>query len=86
MTNGTNAAKLSVSLPSDLKAFADRYRRDHGLESRSEVIRVALEALRQAELAHAYAAHAAEAEHDPEQAYWLEAGVADGIEPDEAEW
>ncbi len=77
--------KVSISLPDDLLAYAERYRQSHGLSSRSEVLVQALRVLREAELAEGYRALAADyqARHDP----LVDALGAEGLEPsDETNW
>jgi Arc/MetJ-type ribon-helix-helix transcriptional regulator len=48
--------KLSVSLPDDDVEFVDRYAHQHGIETRSAVLRRALALLRALELGDQYAA------------------------------
>jgi len=48
--------KLSVSLPDEDVEFIDRYASEHGIESRSGVVRRALALLRATELGEDYAA------------------------------
>ena len=48
------AEKLSISLPTGLVGFIERYRVMHAMKSRSQVIGEALELLRQRELEMAY--------------------------------
>ena len=78
--------KLSVSLPPDLVAFVDAFRRDHGVATRSEVIARALEALRTADLERAYRDHARAWDHDPDRDFWDEAAVADALDDGESRW
>lgn len=68
--------KLSISLPATLVAFVESYKVARGCKSRSQVIEVALQLLREQELAEAYLE--ASQEVDP---VW-EVTVADGL-PDE---
>lgn len=53
-----NAQRLTVSLPSTLAAYLDTYQHAHHLPSRSEAVAHAIRALREKELADAYADHA----------------------------
>ncbi len=75
-------AKLSVSIPAELLSFIERYRQEHGLSSRSEVISRGLEKLREAELARAYQEHAAEWQRDPDKDFWDVAALDDALESD----
>lgn len=50
------ASKLSVSLDSPIAAFVEQYQREHGLRTKSEVVSLALELLRERELEAQYAA------------------------------
>lgn len=72
------AEKLSISMPRQLLDFVERYRVDHDIRSRSEVIERALLVLRERELESAY--RDASREVDPA---W-DATVADGL--DDAAW
>lgn len=69
--------KLSVSLPAPLVRFVENYKATHQCKSRSQVIEVALQLLREQELEKAY--REATQEVDPD---W-ELTVADGLK-DEA--
>lgn len=69
--------KLSVSLPAPLARFVENYKATHQCKSRSQVIEVALQLLREQELEKAY--REATQEVDPD---W-ELTVADGLK-DEA--
>jgi len=51
--------KVTVSLPEDALHYADSYKKAHGM-NRSEVLVLALKALRERELAEGYKALAAE--------------------------
>ncbi len=70
--------KLSVSLPDEDVEFLDHYASEHGLESRSGVLRRALAVLRATELGDDYAA-AWEEWAGAESDAW-EATAADGLE------
>lgn len=77
--------KVSISLPEELLKYADSYRKNHGLASRSEVLAQALKMLREAELAQGYKDLAAEyrEQHEP----LLSTIGAEGLEPsDETNW
>ena len=75
----TTNQKISVSLSQDLLQYAETYRKTHGLSSRSEVIALAVKALRERELVEGYKALAEEYRHKPDPL--TNAGVADGLEP-----
>lgn len=76
--------KVSLSLPPDLLAYADTYRQAHGLSSRNEVFVLALQVLRNAELAEGYRAMAADYAIHPDL---LAEGGVEGLEPsDETTW
>ena len=60
----TKAEKITISLPAPLLDFVATYQHSHQV-SRSEVIQQALHALREAELAQAYAEAAEEMRNDP---------------------
>jgi len=66
-------AKFSVSLPQPLLTFIEDYRQSHSCKSRSQVIKQALELLREKELEEAYCLAAEEADSD-----W-DATIADGL-------
>lgn len=81
----TQSQKVSVSLPNELLAYAEAYRRSHGLSSRSEVLVRALKTLREAELAEGYRALAAEYKERPDPL--ADAIGAEELEPsDETTW
>ena len=81
----TQSQKVSVSLPNELLAYAEAYRKSHGLSSRSEVLVRALKTLREAELAEGYRALAAEYKERPDPL--ADAIGAEGLEPsDETTW
>ena len=48
------AEKLSISLPSDLMRFLERYQEDKNLRTKSQVVEEALQVLRDRELELAY--------------------------------
>ena len=48
------AEKLSISLPSDLMRFLERYQEDKNLRTKSQVVEEALQVLRDQELERAY--------------------------------
>lgn len=73
-----NAMKLSVSLSDEDVEFIDHYAGEHGLDSRSGVLRRALALLRATELGDDYAA-AWEEWAGSEGELW-EATSADGLE------
>lgn len=62
------ASKLSISLNTPIAAFIEQYQREHGLRTKSEVVSLALELLRERELEAQYAAAWQE---------WKESGEAD---------
>jgi Arc/MetJ-type ribon-helix-helix transcriptional regulator len=62
MNSGANQ-KVTVSLPQNVLEYADRYRQEHGLSSRSEVLTLALRLLRVRELEAGYKALAEEYEN-----------------------
>ncbi|HWE92109.1 MAG TPA: ribbon-helix-helix domain-containing protein, partial [Pseudonocardiaceae bacterium] len=70
--------KVSVSLADDDVVFIDEYVRSHRARSRSAAIHEAVELLRSAQLADAYAAAWDEWEADGEADVW-ESAVGDGI-------
>jgi metal-responsive CopG/Arc/MetJ family transcriptional regulator len=49
-----NVVKLSISLPTALAGFVERYRKERGLRSRSQVFEEALKLLRSRHLESAY--------------------------------
>ncbi|MFA7383702.1 MAG: ribbon-helix-helix domain-containing protein [Desulfurivibrionaceae bacterium] len=67
------AEKVSISLPPSLLDFVERYKENHALKSRSKVIEMALEHLRQESLEAAYREAATEV--DPA----FDAATADGL-------
>lgn len=76
------SAKLSVSVLAELLSLIERYQREHGLSSRSEVISRGLEKLLEAELARAYQEHAVEWQRDPDQDFWDGAALDDALNSD----
>lgn len=77
--------KVSISLSSDLLRYAEEFQKTHKLSSRSEVISLAIRALREKELLEGYQAMAQDYEKNPEPL--LDAGISDGLEPsDETSW
>ena len=76
----TKSHKLSISVPSDLIRFAESYRLQHHLDSRSQVIAKALERLREDELAREYREAGAEWLASADAAFW-DRTVGDGLEP-----
>jgi Arc/MetJ-type ribon-helix-helix transcriptional regulator len=79
-------AKFSVSIPAELANFLEDYQKEHKLSSRSEVISISLEKLREAELGKAYREHAKDWQSDSDQAFWDSAAADDGISTDESGW
>lgn len=74
--------KISVSLAESDAQFLDLYSRQHGVASRSEVIRLGLQLLREKQLEAAYMEAFAEWEGSEDQRLW-DVTTADGIQ-DEA--
>mgnify|MGYP005863545835 CR=1 FL=1 len=56
--------KLSISLPASLVQFVESYKVTHACKSRSQVIEMALQLLRQQELEAAYRAASTEVDDD----------------------
>lgn len=73
-------AKLSISLPGSSVLFVEQYRKTYSVASRSEVIDIALDALRERELERAYA----EAAREEVVFDDFESTSADGLEDDPA--
>ncbi len=71
--------KISISLSQDLLQYAETYRKTHGLSSRSEVVALAVKALRERELADGYKALAEAYRRRPDPL--VEVGIEDGLEP-----
>jgi Arc/MetJ-type ribon-helix-helix transcriptional regulator len=72
-----NQQKLSVSVSEPIARFVERYKGEHGIKTKSEVVEQALELLRERELERAYAEAAREI--DP---VW-EVTSADGLVDDD---
>jgi antitoxin ParD1/3/4 len=72
------AIKLSVTIEPSLAQFARTYQQRHQVATQSEVIELALKALRDEELERAYEEAALEYASDPDFALW-ENTVGDGI-------
>jgi Arc/MetJ-type ribon-helix-helix transcriptional regulator len=71
--------KISISLPADLVYYLDDCIREHGLESRSEVVATALRAMRALELEAAYTAASAEWDSSEDAQVW-DSALADGLQ------
>lgn len=69
--------KLSISVPETLIHFVERYKSEHDIKTKSEVVERALKLLRDQELERAYAAAASDT--DPT---W-DAALADGLPDDD---
>ncbi len=80
----TRSRKVSVSLPEALLEYADSYRENHGLSSRSEVLVRAVKALHEAELAQGYKKLTAEYREQREPL--LNTIGAEGLPSDETNW
>lgn len=74
--------KLSVSMPTEDVAFLDQYASEHGVGTRSGVVRRAVSLLRAAELGDDYVA--AWSEWDRTDAEAWDGTIADGIDPSAA--
>ena len=74
--------KLSVSLPDKDVAFIDRYIAKHGEESRSAVIRKALDALLTDQLVDEYVEAFREWEASGEEEVW-DTAAGDGLEDEQ---
>lgn len=84
MIQDTNQ-KISISLSPELLRYAEEYQKTHKLASRSEVIALAMKALRDKELLEGYKAMAQDYQKKPDPL--IEAGINDGLEPsDETSW
>lgn len=70
--------KLSVSMPDEDIAFLDEYAKEHGIESRSAVLQVAIERLRSITLESAYAQAFSEWAESEDSELW-DAVTGDGI-------
>ena len=71
--------RLSISLPAELLRYAAQYKHIHQLESRSEVIARALEALRTLERIEGYKQMAQDYRTKPDPL--MDSGISDGLEP-----
>lgn len=85
MSMRPTASKFSISIPSELASFVDSYQREHGL-SRSEVISMGLEKLREIELAGAYRHEAADPQAARDRDFWDVAAVDDGLNGEGSRW
>lgn len=72
------AQKVSISLSAELLDYAERYKTTHGLASRSDVIALALETLRQRELYQSYRQEAHDSEEHPDA--WVDSGLSESLE------
>lgn len=70
--------KISVSVPTSLVQFLERYQLEHGLKTKSSVVERALQALREQELEREYAAAARE-QHETGEAEDWEITAGDGM-------
>ncbi len=70
--------KISVSMPEEDVAFLDEFAQEHGIESRSAVLHVAIERLRSITLESAYAQAFAEWAESEDAEVW-DAVSGDGI-------
>lgn len=86
MKSQVTVAKFSVSIPAELARFLERYQKEHGFGSRSEVVTKGLEKLKEAELAAAYKDQAQQWEHDPDKEFWDSAAIDDGLGTEESSW
>lgn len=75
--------ELSISMPAEDVAFLDTYAHGVGGRSRSAVIRLAVRALRQAELGPACAQAWAEWASSAEPGIW-DSALTDGLGPDQS--
>lgn len=64
--NADTSQKVTVSLPVSVLEYADRYRQEHGLSTRSEVVTLALRLLRERELEEGYTALAEAYKDNPD--------------------
>lgn len=74
--------KVTISLPGAVLEYADDYRDRHGVSSRSEVVALALQTLRERELAAGYRALAEEYAARPEAL--LDTGLQETLDLNEA--
>ncbi|MBB6029316.1 ribbon-helix-helix domain-containing protein [Oceanithermus desulfurans] len=72
------SAKISVSLPEEWLRYVEEYRERHGLTSRSEVLVLALRALREAELAEGYRQMARDYAQADEA--WVDSGLEETLD------
>lgn len=80
MSAARTREKLSISLPESSVLFVEQYRKTYKVGSRSEVIDIALRALRRQELERAYAQAATQESEFTD----LEGTAADGLSDDQA--
>lgn len=80
MNSRATSSKFSISIPPELARFLEHYQKEHRLNSRSEVISIGLEKLREAELARAYREQAADWQRDPDREFWDSAAIDDGLD------
>lgn len=80
MTADKAKEKLSISLPESSVLFVEQYRKTYKVGSRSEVIDIALRALRERELELAYSQATAQEREFSD----LESTSADGLDDDQA--
>ena len=77
--------KISISLSPELLRYAEDYQKIHKLSTRSEVISLAIQALREKELLEGYKSMAEDYAKNPDPL--LDAGISDGLLPsDETSW
>ena len=74
-----NSTKLSVSVPSQLAQFIERYQAAHGVPTKSEVVERALVLLQKSELKQQYAQAYKEWAESGEAEVW-DATVGDGLD------
>jgi metal-responsive CopG/Arc/MetJ family transcriptional regulator len=70
--------KVTISLPLDVLSYADRYKTEHGIATRSEVLAIALRLLRERELVAGYRAMAEEQAKDDDP--WLDSDLGETLE------
>jgi metal-responsive CopG/Arc/MetJ family transcriptional regulator len=68
MNDGTNAVRISATLPAYLAQYLEQYQRTHNLETRSQALTEAVLALRELEITRGYD-EIAQAEHSGELTY-----------------
>jgi hypothetical protein len=78
---GMNSQKVTISLSDEMLSYADSYKKTHGL-NRSEVFVLALQRLREQELAEGYQAMARDQDalNDP----WLDSGLDETLSESKA--